>query len=121
MQDLIGDVVQSNQKESEEVDIEHDMVAMVAAEIHMYFSISNKKFPKPGNLVSGWWNEQCRKCLVEATATLLASKHRSGGLECDFDSLDYIITPKRLSLGGGFAEVLMMLKLNKHLMPYDPK
>jgi hypothetical protein len=24
-------------------------------------------------------------------------------------------------LGGGFAEASMMLKLNKHLMPYDPE
>ena len=32
-------------EESEEVDIEHDPMAMVAAEIHMYFSIASKKFP----------------------------------------------------------------------------
>ena len=59
--------------------------------------------------------------LAEATAALLASKPGLGGLECDFDNLNDIITPKRSSLGGGFAEVLMMLKLNMHLMPYDPK
>jgi hypothetical protein len=57
--------------------------------------------------------------LAEATATLLASKPGSGGLECDFASLNDIITPKRSSLAGGFVEVSTMLKLNKHLMPYD--
>jgi hypothetical protein len=60
-------------------------------------------------------------CLAEAAAALLASKPGSGGLECDFGSLNDIITPKRSSLGGGFAEASMMLKLNKHLMPYDLK
>jgi len=52
LQDLIGDAVQTSQEESEEVDIEHDPVAMVAAEIHMYFSIANDNIPKPENLVS---------------------------------------------------------------------
>ena len=60
-------------------------------------------------------------CLVEAVAALLASKQGSSGLECDYGSLNDIITPKRSSLGGGFAEASMMLKLNKHLMPYDPQ
>jgi hypothetical protein len=57
--------------------------------------------------------------LAEATAALLASKPGSSGLECDFGSLNDIIIPKRSSLGGGFAKVSMMLKWNKHLMPYD--
>ena len=60
-------------------------------------------------------------CLAEVAAALLASKRGSGGLECDFGNLNDIITPKRSWLGGGFAEALMMLKLNKHLMPYDPE
>jgi hypothetical protein len=58
-------------------------------------------------------------CLVEATAALLASKLGLGGLECGFGNLNDTMTPKRSSLGGGFAKSLMMLKLNKHLMPYD--
>ena len=60
-------------------------------------------------------------CLAEVAAALLASKPGSGGLECDFGSLNDIITPKRSSLGGGFAKASIMLKLNKHLMPYDPE
>jgi hypothetical protein len=60
-------------------------------------------------------------CLAGAVAALLASKPRSGGLECDFGSLNDIIIPKRSSLGGGFAEASMMLNLNKHLMPYNPE
>ena len=59
--------------------------------------------------------------LAEAAATLLASKHGSSGLERDFGSPNDIITPKRSSLGGGFAEASMLLKLNKHLMLYDPR
>jgi hypothetical protein len=60
-------------------------------------------------------------CLAEATATLLVSKLGSGGLKCDFGSLnDIMITPKRSSLGGELTEASMMLKLNKHLMLYDP-
>ena len=78
LQDLIGDAVQTNQEESEEVDIEHDPMGMVAAELHMYFSIASEKFPEPGNLVSWWWNEQYKmSCLAEITAALLASKPRS--------------------------------------------
>ena len=60
-------------------------------------------------------------CLVEAIAALLASKPGSSGLDCDSGSLNDIITPNRSSLGGGFAKASMMLKLNKHLMPYDPE
>ena len=93
LHDLIGDVMQTNQEESEEVDIEHDPVAMMAAKIHMYFFIASEKFPEPRNLVSWWWNERYRMlCLAEATATLLASNPGSGGLECDFGSLNDIIT-----------------------------
>ena len=58
-------------------------------------------------------------CLVEAAAALLACKPGSCGLECDFGNLNDIIAPKRSSLGGGFVEASMMLKSNKHLMPYD--
>ena len=57
--------------------------------------------------------------LVEVAAALLASKLGSGGLECDLGNVNDIITSKRPSLGGGFAKVSMMLKWNKHLMPYD--
>jgi hypothetical protein len=59
--------------------------------------------------------------LVEVAAALLASKLGSGGLECDLGNVNDIITSKRPSLGGGFAKVSMMLKLNKHPLPYDPE
>lgn len=59
--------------------------------------------------------------LAEAAATLLASKPRSCVLECDFGNLNDINTLKKSLLGGGFAKASMMLQLNKHLMPYDPK
>ena len=58
-------------------------------------------------------------CLAEVAAALVASKPGFGGLECNFGSLNDIITPKGSSFGGGFAETSMMLKWKKHLMPYD--
>jgi hypothetical protein len=58
-------------------------------------------------------------CLAEAAAALLASKYGSGGLECDFGSLNDIITLKISSFGGGFAQASMTLKLNRHLMLYN--
>ena len=45
LQDLIGNQLQTSQDKSEEVDIEHDPMAMVAAEIHIIFSIASVKFP----------------------------------------------------------------------------
>ena len=99
------DTMQTGHEESEEVDIEHNPVAMVAAKIHMYFSIASEKIPEIGNLVSWWWNERYRMpSLAEVAAALLVSKHVSGGLECDFGSLNDIITPKISSLGGGVAD-----------------
>jgi hypothetical protein len=59
--------------------------------------------------------------LVEVATALLPSKPESSGLECDFGSFSDIITPKRSLVGGRFAKALMVLKLNKHLMPYNPK
>jgi hypothetical protein len=52
---------------------------------------------------------------------LLASKPGLGGLECDYGNLYDIITPNISLFGGGDAKALMMLKLNKHLMPYNPE
>ena len=97
---------------------------IVDEEIEHYRSISRDSKVEPEALVA-WWAEpaQTRKmpCMSQVAAALLSAKASTGGLECDLGSMNDVISSKRVSLGPGFVEASMMMKLNKHLIDIDPK
>lgn len=76
------------------------------------------------NTVLAWYNQPIQltnlPCLSQVASALYALKPSSGGLECDLGSMNDVLCPKRASLGAGYVEVEMMLRLNRHLIPSDP-
>lgn len=99
-------------------------VEVVNAERQTLLAINKKDWPRADE-ADKWWADKAQTqrmpCLAQTALALLACKPSSGGLECDLGSMSDVLAPKRSSLRAGLTEVNLFLKINKHLMPTDPK
>ncbi len=98
--------------------------ATAKKEIEYYQNLPKDQWPEFQETITWWQSRKIREnmpCLSQVAGAILACNPSSGGLECDFGLLKDVLQARRASLGQGFVEIEMMLKLNKNLFSSYPE